>query len=162
MSLDLSKLKNVHRDGEKTIAECPACAAEGHDSTGDHLVIWPDGRFGCVVHKGDGEHRKEIFRLAGQKTVRMGPVPIRIRRPTCATVKPKTLMVLDWLVVDVLSREGSSVESSPRVAAGDALEVGDEPVTCCAESGQTDRTGNTQNGTAAKTRHPFGCKVPSL
>src|SRR5262249_20359088 len=108
------------------------------------------------------EHRKEIFRLAGQKTIRIGPVPIRIRRPTCATAKPKTLMVLDWLVVDVHSREGSSAETSPCVAAADALKVGDEPVTWPAESIQTGGTGKTQNGTAAKTRHPFGCKVPSL
>ncbi len=70
MSLILSKLENVMRgiDG-KLVARCPACAAAGDDTKGNHLVIYPDGRFACVVYPGTTTeavaHRKKIYRLAG-------------------------------------------------------------------------------------------------
>ncbi len=67
MSLDLSRLGNVVDTGDGYTAACPACRAEDHDKTGNHLRIFPDGRFGCVVHPGDhgDEHRREIFGLVG-------------------------------------------------------------------------------------------------
>jgi hypothetical protein len=63
MPLDLSKLKNVVKLNEKTTAQCPACHQAGGDRKGNHLVIFPDGRFGCVVFPGDKEHRRQIARL---------------------------------------------------------------------------------------------------
>lgn len=69
MSLDFSKLLNVQKKADKTTAACPACAENGGDTKGNHLVIWPDGRFGCAVHSQDSAHRKRIFALAGSKTV---------------------------------------------------------------------------------------------
>jgi P4 family phage/plasmid primase-like protien len=64
--LDLSKLENVvHLDGSSIRAACPACRAAGGDHTGDHLLIDPAGRFGCAKYSGDGDHRKEIWKLAG-------------------------------------------------------------------------------------------------
>lgn len=70
MNLDLTKLENCHKRGKKTIARCPACSESGHDTTGNHLVISEDGRFGCVVYQGEhgSEHRKRIFQLVGEKT----------------------------------------------------------------------------------------------
>ncbi|HEY6154644.1 MAG TPA: hypothetical protein VIW07_12965 [Candidatus Udaeobacter sp.] len=69
MSLDLSKLDNLHEMAEKTIARCPACAEKGEDRSGDHLVVRPDGRFGCVVYSGitpeAKRHRSRIFALCG-------------------------------------------------------------------------------------------------
>lgn len=66
MALDLHKLENVHVRGGKTIARCPACAEQGHDSGGEHLFIDSRGRFGCVVHPGaqGKDHRRRIFQLA--------------------------------------------------------------------------------------------------
>ena len=66
MGLDISKLENVKRaaHGKKT-ARCPACVAAGADAKGEHLVIYPDGKFGCVAYPDDKAHRKEIFALAG-------------------------------------------------------------------------------------------------
>jgi hypothetical protein len=66
MKIDESKLKNVVRkpDGE-IVAQCPACAKAGGDTTGNHLIVYPDGRFGCVVHEGDKKHKKEIWKLVG-------------------------------------------------------------------------------------------------
>src|SRR5437660_8161249 len=85
MSLDLSKLENVRDKGNKKTAQCPACAAEGHDSKGEHLSIEADGKFGCVVHPGEGAeakaHRKEIHRLVGAPgsgEQKCGPIPVRI------------------------------------------------------------------------------------
>ena len=49
----------------KMIARCPACAAAGNDAKGDHLAIFPDGKFSCVANPNDKGHRKEIFKLAG-------------------------------------------------------------------------------------------------
>lgn len=65
MSLDFSKLECVKALADRTIAACPACREQGHDKKGDHLVIWPDGRFGCVKNQDDSDHRKRIFAIAG-------------------------------------------------------------------------------------------------
>lgn len=75
MKLDLNKLTNRRqrmKDGEQVlIARCPACAEGGHDRTGEHLIVFQNGRFACVLHPGDGadaqQHRRSIWRLAGHK-----------------------------------------------------------------------------------------------
>ena len=68
MSLDLSKLeKRIELPGGILRARCPACAENGQDKTGEHLRIYPDGRYGCCVHPKDREHRKRIFALAGER-----------------------------------------------------------------------------------------------
>jgi hypothetical protein len=66
MSLDIKKLENVSEkpDGKIT-ARCPACAKDGRDRKGDHLIIFPDKKFGCVKYEKDAEHRKVIQSLAG-------------------------------------------------------------------------------------------------
>ena len=66
MSLDVSKLEKVRElAGGIVQARCPACAEGGGDRKGEHLRIYPDGRYGCCVHPKDGEHRKRIFALVG-------------------------------------------------------------------------------------------------
>lgn len=49
------------------IARCPACVEIGQDKKGNHLILYDDGRFGCIRYQGaDGkEHRKRIFQLVG-------------------------------------------------------------------------------------------------
>jgi hypothetical protein len=61
-TLDLDKLDNVIERSGKIIARCPACAERGRDSQGNHLVIFDNGAYSCIV--GDANHRKEIYRLA--------------------------------------------------------------------------------------------------
>ena len=61
-TLDLDKLENVIERSGKIIARCPACAERGRDSQGNHLVIFDNGAYRCIV--GDANHRKEIYRLA--------------------------------------------------------------------------------------------------
>lgn len=46
-------------------ARCPACAAEGGDSKGEHLMVFADGKFGCAAYQGDKEHRRKIAVLVG-------------------------------------------------------------------------------------------------
>ena len=81
MSLDTSKLENVRKRGDKATARCPACGQAGHDQKGEHLFIYADGRFGCVVYPGDStdanEHRKRIFALCGDREIK----PLIVRSP---------------------------------------------------------------------------------
>lgn len=64
--LNIDHLENVQQKHGKLTTRCPACALEGHDKSGNHLVVYPDGRYGCVAHLGDTSHRQEIFRLVGE------------------------------------------------------------------------------------------------
>lgn len=97
MSLDLSRLANVHQRGNRIIARCPACAEQDHDAKGEHLVIMPDGKFGCVTCPGAAgkSHRQRIYALAGDvSTRRRGSCLIRVRRPVHSTsVKPASCVV---------------------------------------------------------------------
>ncbi len=74
MGLDLTKLEKVSPYGSNIIARCPACAENGKDGKGEHLCIFPDGKFACVVHpSGEGKiHRKRIFELVGLDERRTG------------------------------------------------------------------------------------------
>jgi hypothetical protein len=84
MSLDVAKLEKVRELGGGIVqARCPACAEGGNDRSGEHLRIYPDGRFGCCVHPKDGEHRKRIWALAGRKLhlSPAGSVSLRLKTP---------------------------------------------------------------------------------
>lgn len=65
--LDETKLEKIRRCSGKIICRCPACFEEGHDKTGNHLSVLPNGRFACVQFPGNEgiEHRKRIFALVG-------------------------------------------------------------------------------------------------
>ena len=85
MSLDVRKLTVSRRlEGGTVVARCPACAAVGQDRSGEHLVVYPDGRFGCVVHPGEAGwlHRKMIWEAVGERK-RRPPVVLKF------TVKEK-------------------------------------------------------------------------
>jgi hypothetical protein len=71
VSLQFSRLEKARELSGGTVqARCPACAETGQDRTGEHLRIYPDGRFGCCVHPKDRDHRKRIFALAGDTSPR--------------------------------------------------------------------------------------------
>ena len=80
MSLDVTKLEKVREmAGGIVQARCPACAEGGNDRSGEHLRIYPDGRFGCCVHPKDGEHRKRIWALVGVR--KPGIFSLRLKTP---------------------------------------------------------------------------------
>ena len=71
LSLDITRLEKVRTLGGKITARCPACAASGHDRSGNHLFInTKTGQFGCAAMPDDREHRREIFRLVGTRRER--------------------------------------------------------------------------------------------
>ncbi len=83
MSLDVKKLEKVRELANGvTQARCPACAEGGGDKKGEHLRIYPDGRYGCCVHPKDAQHRKRIFALVGERQRRSFTVKV------AATAKP--------------------------------------------------------------------------
>jgi hypothetical protein len=93
MSLDVAKLEKVRElAGGIVQARCPACAEGGADKTGEHLRIYPDGKFGCCVHPKDGEHRKRIWALAGVR--KPGIFSLRLNSPPAmpATTSVKTVL----------------------------------------------------------------------
>ena len=67
--LQLDLVANLRRQSSGFVGRCPACAEAGQDKGGNHLVVWPDGKFACVCHPGyqGREHRKRIFFLIGNK-----------------------------------------------------------------------------------------------
>jgi len=97
MSLDVAKLEKVRElAGGIVQARCPACAEGGNDRSGEHLRIYPDGKFGCCVHPKDGEHRKRIWALAGRK-LRLSPaesVSMRLKHSGGAVISQSVKTVL--------------------------------------------------------------------
>ena len=72
MSLDVKRLEKVRDLADGVVqAQCPACAESGGDRKGEHLRVYPDGRFGCCVHPKDREHRRRIHALAGDRAPRV-------------------------------------------------------------------------------------------
>ena len=61
-SLNIALLEKVRHLPGKITARCPACAEEGHDRTGNHLVIFDGGKFSCIADEG---HRRRIRELVG-------------------------------------------------------------------------------------------------
>jgi hypothetical protein len=94
MSLDINKLERVLKkpDG-KIIARCPACAVEGGDKKGEHLVVFSDGNFGCVKYPQDPEHRKKIYSLAGDGKKRTH-LPVKLAVTPSTIPKPSAVMNL--------------------------------------------------------------------
>jgi hypothetical protein len=89
MSLDVGKLEKVRElAGGLVQARCPACAEGGNDRTGEHLRIYPDGRFGCCVYPKDGEHRKRIWALAGVR--RPGTFGLQLKTPPAMAARSVT------------------------------------------------------------------------
>ena len=80
MSLDVGKLAKARRlENGTVVARCPACAVVGQDRDGNHLVVYPDGRFGCVVYPGKAGwlHRKEIWAAVGCRQASRPPLVIK-------------------------------------------------------------------------------------
>jgi hypothetical protein len=76
-SLDPSLLEKVrYQASGKLTARCPACAEGESDRTGNHLVVFPDGRFACAAYPGDGDHRRRIYALVGIPLERNSSTPL--------------------------------------------------------------------------------------
>ncbi|MFM2243229.1 MAG: hypothetical protein RLZ97_2084 [Verrucomicrobiota bacterium] len=111
MSLDLSRLENVRKRGDRIIARCPACAEENHDEKGEHLVMYPNGAFGCVTCPGEAgrAHRKQIIALAGDPKLRQRwGCFVRVRRPAPAKLPKFAGRVIDLVEIGTLGTTDSN------------------------------------------------------
>lgn len=120
MSLLLSCLEKVRELGNGvTQARCPACAEGGRDRAGEHLRIYPDGRFGCCVYPKDHEHRKRIFALAGDRAPKTFTVKatVKVAAPAPQSVKESLFEFARTLRTPVLQSETS--EEKPSYPADD-------------------------------------------
>jgi hypothetical protein len=69
--LDEKQIEGLRECGPgKRVGRCPACADAGGDHKGEHLIIYEDGKFGCVLYPGEEgvERRRQIWKLVGIKT----------------------------------------------------------------------------------------------
>lgn len=112
--LDKNRLdyKQTKADGSE-VYRCPACAEDGHDNKGEHLIIYPDGRFGCVAFPDESgvDHRKRIFALVGSNSV--VPYPFKVY----PAQRPERRLLLG----DILGRLGrGSDNTSPKNIDDDA------------------------------------------
>ena len=98
MSLDVRRLEKARElAGGIVQARCPACAESGGDRAGQHLRVYPDGRFGCCVHPNDREHRKRIFALAGDKATRSFTVKVTGGKAAATPAKSVVSSLTDFL-----------------------------------------------------------------
>lgn len=113
MKIDLSKLeKVVHKSDGKIQSRCPACKERGGDSKGEHLVIFPDGRFGCVANPGDKRHNSEILGLVGMNSVPSIP-KLQIHR--LVVPESQTIMVVGRLGRQIPTLKEKSEKESASV-----------------------------------------------
>jgi len=121
MSLDLGKLEKLRELGNGVVqARCPACAGGGRDRAGEHLRVYPDGRFGCAVYPKDREHRKRIFALAGDNTPRQFTVKVASGRPPVEAARSVTES-LTGLLRTLRTGVSESVSSPTSQRAGDSF-----------------------------------------
>ena len=116
MSLNLNKLEKVRKLENGIVqARCPACAEGGADRGGNHLRIQADGRFGCCVHPKDGDHRKRIWALVGEKSP--GTFTVRVKVAMAATAPQSVKAALTAFTGGTLGTDKSesvqSVQSTP-------------------------------------------------
>lgn len=122
MSLDLSRLEKVRKRIGKIVARCPACAEHGHDEKGEHLVIYQNGKFGCVANPGAAgkEHRQRIFALASDPVLRKrGACVVRVRRPAGARLPQATGIVVDLSQLGTAGTPFSDLRDTGRRNTGD-------------------------------------------
>ena len=142
MSLDPAKLDKARElAGGIVQARCPACAEGGGDRKGEHLRIYPDGRYGCCVHPKDGEHRKRIFALVGAR--KPGTFTLRLKTPPAL---PAVRSVKAVLAVPSFRTLRTPVSES----GNGVLSVLAPP----ADDFRTGRTGNSKSRACAREDSP--------
>lgn len=62
--INVNKIQNIKHLPGKIQGGCPCCAENGADKSQNHLIVFPDGKFGCVVDDSK-EHRQRILKLIG-------------------------------------------------------------------------------------------------
>ena len=121
MSLDVQQLEKVHELPSGVMqARCPACAESGGDRAGEHLRIYPYGRFGCCVHPGDRTQRKRIFALVGDKVPQSFTVRVAVRKSAAEPARSVATSLADFgrTLRTPVSESCSSEVKASQVSAG--------------------------------------------
>jgi 5S rRNA maturation endonuclease (ribonuclease M5) len=74
---------------------CPACRKDGHDNKGNHLRVFPSGKFSCVIFPGDKAHNRRIIELLPE----LGS-PEKSFEKVGSRPKPKRTKVAEYLYHD--------------------------------------------------------------
>jgi hypothetical protein len=108
LHLDLALLQKKKERAGRIIAQCPACAELGGDSSGEHLAVFPDGRFACAANAGDHAHRQRIFEMIGRVERQPSSGPALTMKPA-----PKPVDLLSRIKADYPANVADLWESSP-------------------------------------------------
>lgn len=120
--LDLSRLSNIRRRGDGFEARCPACAEAGHDRSGNHLHIRPDGRFGCAVRPDDHGHRRRVWEIAGGEIVDPGNYLPAVPLPRA----PESLQCNEWAELETGTHQDLRALGALRIIGIGGLELASE------------------------------------
>jgi DNA primase len=148
--IDLDKLENkTSLGGGVFLAACPQCRAEGRDKTGNHLKIWPNGAFNCVIDNSK-QHNAGILQLVGTEGDGTTFIPQVQEQPKIQIVKSWSLSILDKLIKDYSYFEGRgiSAETQKHFKMGVALTGQLNQRVCCPI---LDRNGKQIVGFSART-----------
>lgn len=102
--IDIDKLENIRTTSGGVIScACPACRADNRDSKGEHLRVWPNMAFNCVVDNSK-EHNKQILAIAGTEASPEKLLEIELAQSKQAIRLPKKrewpISILDGLIND--------------------------------------------------------------
>ncbi len=82
MILELSKIESLKRGAKGSyVGRCPACAQDGRDKSGNHLIIYANGKYGCAANKEDKEHTNLIYQLIGKNSTGSPSEVIYVKEP---------------------------------------------------------------------------------
>ena len=122
-------------------AQCPACAEGNHDRKGEHLRVYPDGRFGCCVHPKDKEHRKRVFALVGDR--KPGTFGVRLRYSAGTAASQSVKAALASFTPRTIRTHETELENGVR-GVRDLSAPLDRPYS------RTSRTGNSESRARAR------------
>ncbi len=102
---------------DKITMACPACREAGSDNSGNHLAVFPTGKFACAVHPGDKAHNRRIVELRpdlGKEDVfRPARSKRPISNPRALNSAPKPLDLLSRIKSDFPACMFDLWDSSP-------------------------------------------------
>ncbi|XHR28443.1 MAG: hypothetical protein ACFUZC_21315 [Chthoniobacteraceae bacterium] len=150
MGFDLKKLENVRESGGKVTARCPACVQDGGDAKGEHLVVYRDGKYGCVAHPKDKEHARAIFRLVG----------IRADKPVVPCLNIRRVIIPDSTAIMEIGRLG---RPGPGKRSPGKSEIKEVVGTACDEFvSNPANTGPARPAAPASSRPIAPCEIKDL
>ena len=162
MSLDVAKLEKVRKlAGGIVQARCPACAEGGNDRAGEHLRIYPSGKFGCCVYPKDRDHRKRIWALAGVR--QPGTFTLRLKTPTALPAVRSVKTALDTFTVRTLRTPvaesvSSEAKITPPASASNTPDSGQPDLLC--NDIRTVRTGSLMSRAYRNETAPTNIYAP--